>query len=309
MKPYIHLLTIAFITGLIFTACDVSNSDSSDAIEPTIENVEIGLGNNETGIIGKDFHFDMDVVAGDKIETVQVRIQQRDDEEYAEEWSHEVTWDEYNGVRNANVHKHFDIPEDAPEGTYDYVIIVNDVNGEQLEEVKTIHIYHSENLPVNPQLEMFNISKNYEFFLRDGEFYDDHFAKNDTLLAQATIGGVKGDGIMYILLIDKSLNHRPETVDAIDFSKAIVYDVFEHKNEEEVYSFSNAIFDMETFTPVRKRPDFIIGAGNDNNAPEPNPIDGDKAWENGEYYFGVVYQNTTYNQNFFHYIEFGVSGF
>lgn len=308
MKKITFFTIATLIMGVFFTACD-----KDDEIAPelsTIENVEIGSGNNEIGVIGRDFHFEMDVVAGDKIDDVQVKIQQRSDETYSKDWSFEIEWDQYNGVKNANVHTHFDIPEDAAEGTYDFVIIVNDENGTTLEEVMTISIYLPENLPVDPQLGIFNISKNGDSLYRDGEFLgDNQVANNDTLSSQVSIEGVKGDGRMYILLINKALNHRPETIADIDFSKAIVYDIFEHENEEQVYSFSNFIFDPETFTMVRGLPSLTIGAASDNNAPDSNPIDGDKAWENGNYYFGVVYQNTTYNHNFHHYIEFGVGGF
>lgn len=311
MKSKKFFLLTAFITSLFFTACSKDDDNDEIALKPpTIENIEIGSGNNGIGIIGRDFHFEADIVAGNKIEDVQIKILQRSEETYSEEWSLEIVWDEYKGVKNTNVHKHFDIPEDAAEGVYDLVIIVNDTNGTTLEKVMTISIYLPENLPVNPQLGAFSISKNYEFFYREEEFIESHeFAKNDTLSSQVTIGGVKGDGKMYLLLINKAFNHRPESIDEIDFSKAIVYDVFEHQNQEDVYFFSNTIFIPETFTWIRKIPSLIIRAANDNNAPQPNPIDGEKAWTNGTYYFGVVYTNTTHNLSVHHYIEFDVSGF
>jgi len=37
----------------------------------------VGIGNDEIGIIGRDFQFVMDVLAGARIGTVQVRIVQR----------------------------------------------------------------------------------------------------------------------------------------------------------------------------------------------------------------------------------------
>lgn len=309
MKIKLIIPLLLLFAGLIFSSCDVNNEDSPTL--PGIEGeVEIGLGNNGIGIIGEDFHLEMDVIAGDLLESVQVKLEQREAQTYSHDWSFEITWDQYAGVKNANVHKHFDIPEDAAEGEYDFIIVVNDQNGSQLEEVRTITLYHPENLPVNPQLEIFSVSKNYDFFYRNGDFLEgNQVAKNDTLSAQATIGGVKGDGKMYLLLIKKSLNHRPETIDGIDFSKVVVYDVFEHENEEQAFSFSNAVYDFDTFTWVRRIPNLVIGAANDNNAPQPTPVDGEKAWANGEYYFGVVYTNITHNMSFYHYIEFEITGF
>lgn len=301
-------LIIGFIGlgALAFSSCK-KDSQPKPAM-PVIEHVEVGLGDNGIGVVGEDFHLEMDVVAGERIDVVQVRIEQRAGETYARQWHHEITWEQYRGARNTNVHRHFDIPEDAPEGTYDFVIVVQDQNGARLEEKRTLRIYLRENLPVDPTLTIFNIHNNNEIFYRNGEFAGaDVFRGGDIIRSQVTIGGLKGDGAMYILLIDKQLNHRPETVDGIDFSKAIVYDVYQHEGWETVGDFSNFVFDLETFTTVRALPRFTIGADQDNNSPQPNPISGDKTWKSGDYLFGVVYTNTTHNMSFYHYIDLKVA--
>lgn len=254
-----------FIIGFIgLAAIAVSSCEKDSPPEPAmpgIENIEVGLGDNGIGIVGEDFHLEMDVVAGDRIDVIQVRIEQRAGETYAKEWRHEITWEQYRGAKNTNVHKHFDIPADAPEGTYDFMIVVSDQNGATLEETRTLTIYRRENLPVDPQLFAFNINKNGNFFYRNGNFVDTDVCRGgETVRSQATISGVKDDGIMYMLLINKKLNHRPETIEGIDFSKAIVYDVYEHEGWAEVGDFSNFVFDMETFTPVRTTPPLVIGA-------------------------------------------------
>lgn len=304
------LLFIGFLTA-VFTGCDKEREPEPELTKPTISEVEIGLGNNEIGVIGKDFHFNAEVLAGDKIENVQVKIVPQSDETYEKAWEFEVTWEQYRGAKNATVHKHFDIPEEAAEGKYDFLIIVNDQNGTMLEEKREINIYKAENLPVNPTLSLLTINNNGTFFYRNGEFTVDpaKVSKDDKFSAQATIDGVKGDGQMYLLLINKKLQHRPESIDQIDFEKAIVLDVYEHKDWEEGGSFSNAVFDENTFTWVRRISQLDIGAANDNNASEANPIDGAKSWESGTYYFGVLYKNTTYNMSYFEYLEFGVDGF
>jgi hypothetical protein len=107
---------------------------------------------------------------------------------------------------------------------------------------------------------------------------------------------------MYLLLINKKLNHRPESIDKIDFSKVIVYDVVEHKDIVNVSGISNFVYDAATSTLVRDTPAMNLGSLKDNNVP-PGDISGIKAWETGDYYYGVVYKNSTYNMNFFHYIE------
>src|SRR5699024_2003016 len=127
-------------------------------------------------------------------------------------------------------------------------------------------------------------------------------SKGEVLTSQIFIKGVKDQGKVYILLIKKQANHLPETVDDIDFTKAIVYDVFEHKNQQQVYTFGNVIFDGKG-GQLRSAPELTIGAAVDNNAPQGNPINGDKGWETGSYYLGVVYTNSTHNMSLHHYME------
>lgn len=307
MKTTKTMVAILLFLG-IFTACSKEDQPEIELAKPSIDNIEIGLGNNQIGVIGKDFHFNAEVLAGDKIKNVQVKILPRSGENYEKDWQLEITWDQYKDAKNATVHKHFDIPEDAAEGTYDFLIIVNDQNGTKLEEKQEIKIYKAENLPVNPTLSLFNVNVNGSFFYRDGKFTTDgaRLTMDDKFSAQATIEGVKGDGKMYMILINKKLGHRPENIDQIDFDKAIVYDVYEHENWVEGGSFSNAVYDFETFTWIRKVPQLIIGAASDNNQPQPGAIVGSKAWESGTYYFGVIYKNTTYNMSYFQYTEIPV---
>lgn len=288
-----------------FTACKKDSQSVPELIKPTIDNIEIGLGNNQIGVIGKDFHFNAEILAGDKIENVQVKILPRSGETYPKPWELEITWDQYKDAKNATAHKHFDIPADAVEGTYDFFIIVNDQNGTTREEKREISIYKAENLPVDPTLSLLNVSVNGSFFYRDGKFATQgaNLLKDDKFSAQATIEGVKGDGKMYLLLINKKLGHRPESIDQIDFDKVIVTDVYEHKDWQEVGSFSNAVYDLETFTWIRQTTPLFIGADYDNNVPQPGAIGGNKAWETGTYHFGVVYKNTTYNMGYSQYIE------
>src|SRR5690606_31468853 len=212
------LLLLIFTFGYtqLYISC---NNDDDEVIlnAPTIANVEIGSGNNMTGMIGRDFHFELDVVAGELIETVRILVQQRDDQNYVQEWSHEINWDEYHGLKTANVHKHFNVPKDAVEGLYDFVIIIEDQNGASLEEVREIELIDPANLPVDPTIRLFSISQ------KDGQsdfqtFYsmDTGFAKptNKTLAkgnfidGWTSIGQVKNDGMLYFLLIKKSLNHK-----------------------------------------------------------------------------------------------------
>jgi len=288
-----------------FLACKKDSQAPPEIAIPTIENLEVGLNNNEIGVIGKDFHFNAEVLAASKIENVQVKILPRGGESYTKPWSYEITWDQYKDAKNTTIHKHFDIPADASEGKYDFLIIVNDQNGRMLEVRKSITIYAEANVPVNPALSILNIFANNARFYRGGKFTTEGavLKKGDLLNSQVTISGVKGDGKMHLLLINKKLNHRPEAVDKIDFSKVIVYDVYEHKNWANTDFFSNSVADPTNNMLIRNWPALTIGATTDNNLPQANAINGAKTWETGTYYFGVVYQNTTYNMGYFQYIE------
>ncbi|WP_439487954.1 DUF4625 domain-containing protein [Algoriphagus sp.] len=140
MKNKINYLILLLSAGLIFSSCQ--DEDEKPVLPvPKIENIEVGLGDNEMAEIGKDFHFEADVLAGDKIENILIHIKQRAGGNYADPWSFEVVWDEYKGLKNTNIHQHFDIPEDAVEGIYDFVITVNDQNGESVEVVRNLTIY------------------------------------------------------------------------------------------------------------------------------------------------------------------------
>jgi len=310
MKTKINYFLLTLVAIVIFTSCD--DDPEPVLLKPTITNVEIGSGNNGIGVIGRDFHLNADIVAGDKIDQVQVKIEPKAGEIYAGPWSFQVSFDQFKGAKNTNVHQHFDIPEDAVEGKYNFVIVVTDENGTSLEETRDFQIVDPANLEVDPVLYIWMLTTDQNDFhyvnetLVNPENVD--LTKGEVVSSDAHIKNVKGDGKMYLLLIKKGLNHLPESVDAIDFSKVIVYDVFEHKDEKDVYTFGNVIYDGKGGY-TRSFPTLTVGAAVDNNTPKPNPIEGQKAWETGDYYFGVVYTNYTYNVSLHHYYGLHVSGF
>ncbi len=310
MKIKINYLLFTLLITFTFSSCEDDPEPVLPA--PTIENVEIGSGNNRIGVIGRDFHLDLDIVAGAKIELVGVRIEPIEGESYASTWNFELTWEQFKGAKNTNVHQHFDIPQDAVEGKYDFIITVTDENGTSLEETYKIEIVDPANLTVDPLLYIWMITTDQGDFHYVNETLENpqnvEFSKGEVLSSDATLKNVKGNGKMYLLLIKKNANHLPESVDAIDFSKVIVYDVFEHKNESEVYTFSSVIYDGSGGF-LRPSPTLTIGASSDNNSPQPKAINGDIAWESGEYYFGVVYTNSSHNISLHHYFGLSVTGF
>ncbi|ASV30744.1 DUF4625 domain-containing protein [Maribacter cobaltidurans] len=313
MKTNFKFLSLLFVALFTITACTNDDNDDEEEVilvEPTLEDVEVGLNNNEIGVMGRDLHFNASVLAGDKIDMVSIKIQPKSGETYVSDWSYERKWDEYKGIKNATVHKHFDIPENAVEGIYDFIIIVEDENGTTLEEVRTITIYLAENLPVDPQVGTIIVGNletdRYAHISYFGEVQngtDGLLIMNETAVAQGSITGVKGDGKLYVVLINKKHNHKPESIDAIDYSKTIVWNIAEHIDKATTGNFSNTFSDFTATPFVIIYPEFTIGAAYDNNLPKPNPIDGLKAWEAGDYYLGFLYENTTYKMGLFKYIE------
>ncbi|MGY0392184.1 DUF4625 domain-containing protein [Bizionia sp. KMM 8389] len=305
------------------------NSCSSDdaAVESTgvlakadIYNVEVGLRDNGLGVVGDDFHFNAEVLVESLINVVKVNIEQRSDETYDHEWSFEIVWDDqYDGVKNARIHQHFSIEDDAPRGVYDYIITVIEKNGSVTEEVREVNLIDSTDYPeVEPYVRTFGVDKidvngvgGFNNFYNNDEFRDTDnpgFLKDESIWSSIGIGSIKGDGIMYGLLIKKSYNHKPENIEAIDFSKAIVTEIVEHTGYDTVRTLNNSYNEDYNNHYFYGAP-LLIGATEDNTLPSPIPITGGKAWENGEYYYGVVYTNFTYARSTFKYIEFEISGF
>ncbi len=304
------LMAAPMLLLLLFTSCSTDHNEI-ELLLPTISNIEIGLSNNEIGVIGRDFHLNAKIIAGDKLDLVQVTFEPIEGESYAGSWDYKLSWNEFKGLKNATVHKHFDIPEDAVEGKYNFTIIVNDENGTTLKEKRSITIYKAENLPVDPQIRSYlvvNKSTNRQLFNYSKDGSGDRLLKmNDTLTAQAYINNVKGDGKLYVVLINKKHNHKPEYIDAIDYTKTIIWDIEEHTGLETSQTFGNTVLDFSTTPLTMTTADLLIGAERDNNLPNPNPITGLKAWEDGTYYLGLLYQNTTYNMSLFYYIEVSLS--
>ncbi|KEO75475.1 DUF4625 domain-containing protein [Anditalea andensis] len=303
-------LIFAFLLSIPFISCNNDEDMVPEDAGISIENMEIGSGNNGRGIIGRDFHLDMDVTALNKIDHIQVLISPRSGETYSKEWAHEITWIEYKGAKNTNVHKHFTIPADAPEGKFDFTVRVRDEKGMVVEQIHTIELVSAANLAVNPEVYSLMVEKvDHGFFyimnrgLVDPE--QNTFLKGEMLRSYVDIRNIKDDGILYTVIVKKSANHLPESVGNIDFTKVIVVDVREHKNLMEVGLFTNYLELPGNATPLALE----IGASMDNHLPSPNQIQGNNSWENGEYYYGVIYTNNTHNMSAYYYFPFTVAGF
>jgi len=282
------------IAGL--SACKKENTEQ-DALKPTAENVEIGTANNKRALRGRDFHFNADILAASKIKDVKLVISQKAGQTYTSGWKFELSWPEYIGAKNTNVHKHFTIPAVAPEGTYDFAVIVQDENGSQLEIKGDLIILDPANLPVDPKIGRDFVSRNGTLIYYTDTYEEKEliFKKGDEMSLHAQVSEIKDDGILYSVLIKKKFNYYPESIDKLDLSKVIVVTKVEHKglgNAAKVSTLKlvNGVYGGETIK---------VGAAMDNNEPSANAITGEKAWESGQYQWVILYKNTTHNISVF----------
>jgi len=288
------LSAMLLIAGL--SACKKENTDQ-ETLKPTAENVEIGTANNKRALRGRDFHFNADILAATKIKDVKLVISQKPGQSYASNWKFELSWPEYIGTKNTNIHKHFTIPAIAPEGTYDFAVIVQDENGSQLEIKEDLIILDPANLPVDPKIGRDFVSRNGTLIYYTDVFEEKEliFKKGDEMTLHAQVSEIKDDGILYSVLIKKKANYYPESIDKLDLSKVIVVTKVEHKGlgnaaKISTLKLSNGVYGGETIT---------VGAAMDNNEPSPNSITGEKAWESGQYQWVILYKNTTHNISVF----------
>jgi len=288
------IICALLLTGAILSSCKKDETVAEPAA-PTAENIEIGTGNNKQALRGRDFHLNADLLAGDKIQDVQVKILQKSGETYTSTWKLELNWAEYKGAKNTNVHKHFTIPAEAPEGKYDFYFIVLDENGSKLEIKEDFTITDPANVPVDPKIGRDIFSRNGTMIYYMDTYVEKEliFKKGDEFTAHAQVSDIKGDGLLYTVLIKRKANYFPESIDKLDFSKAIVISKGEHKNLPAASKLST----LKQINGVYGGESIIIGASNDGNEPNANPISGAKAWESDQYNLVILYKNTTYNVN------------
>ena len=286
----LKLIVLFLAVGSAFTAC--SNDDDKEVSKPKAENIEIGTANNKKALIGRDFHFNADVLAADKIADVQLKILPRKGEIYTKDWKFELSWAEFKGVKNTNVHKHFNIPADAPEGKFDFLFIVKDENGTQLEIKEEITITDPANMPADPLIGRDMISRNDDLIYYMNTWVEPEliFKKNDKLTAHVQVSQIMGDGILYSVLIKKSANYYPESIDKLDLKKVIVISKVEHKG----LAPASKISTLQKINEVWGGESIVIGADKDADG---TPITADKTWQSGQYNWVVLYKNTTHNMS------------
>lgn len=284
------LVLLLFLFTAAFTACDKDDNETAEVLKPTAKNIEIGTANNKRALIGRDFHFNGDVVAGSKISDVQLKILPKKGEIYTKDWKLELYWSEYKGAKNTNVHKHFTIPSEAPEGKYDFYFIVLDENGTKLELKEELIITDPANMPADPLIGRDMLSRNEDLIYYMGTWVEPEliFKKNDKLTAHAQVSQIVGDGILYSVLIKKSLNYYPESIENLDFKKVIVITKVEHKG----LAPASKVSTLQKINDAWGGESITIGAEKDAIG---DATTADKSWQSGQYNWVVLYKNTSHN--------------
>lgn len=288
------IITVICLIAIFAAGCKKDQVEQ-ELSKPTVENIEIGTSNNKRALRGRDFHFNADVLAATKIKDVLLKIVQKPGEVYTASWKLELSWPEFSGVKNTNVHKHFTMPAVAPEGKYDFYFIVTDENGTQLEIKEDITIIDPANMPVDPKIGRDFVSRNGDLIYYTDTYVEKELIlkKGDELSLHAQVSEIKGDGILYSILVKRKSNYFPESIDKLDFSKAIVVTKVEHQGLGNAAKIST----LKLKNGVYGGESIIIGATMDANEPTANAITGEKAWESGQYNWIILYKNTTYNMS------------
>jgi hypothetical protein len=300
MRQRLKQIILLFLFTSILAACDEHNDPIPAG--PTADNIEIGYSNNKQAIRGRDFHLNADVIAGDKISSVMVKILQKSSATYSADWKMELVWEEFKGVKNTNVHKHFTIPAEAPEGTYDFLLIVKDENGTKLEIKEDLVIIDAANMPVDPYVDRDIFSRNDTMIYYMNTFVENPlvFKKGDKFTARTQVKQIQGDGVLYTALVKRKLSYFPETVSQLDMSKAIIVARTRHTGLAPASSVST----LKNVNGVWGGDDITIGDSKDVLG---NDISGDKAWESGQYNLVILYHNTSYNVSIFKSIPVTIS--
>lgn len=134
MNTRILLISIAFVTAVIFSSC----KKEDEIAKPVITIHELGHGdtheNDHGATIGGDLHMDIDIIAEGKINTVQVRIHPEGEHKEAgeyEEWEIDTVYTKFYGLKNTTFHEHIEIDSLAEAGDYHFDFIVTDLEGNQ----------------------------------------------------------------------------------------------------------------------------------------------------------------------------------
>jgi hypothetical protein len=141
MKNY-KILVALFLIASVFAAC---KKDKVEVAGPTINGLEVGHENNKTAYPGSDIHIEAELFAAANIASVTLEIHPAN----AGGWEYKEVYTEgFAGQKNADFHKHVDIPADAALGMYHIHLSVTDQQGQVTEVESDLEIKFDATLPL-----------------------------------------------------------------------------------------------------------------------------------------------------------------
>lgn len=149
MKISLKSFIVLFISFIFISSC---KKDEDEIIPvPSFNNLEIGTDNNKTAYPGSDIHIEAEILAPATIASVKLEIHPQS----GEGWSYEQEYTEgFSGLKNAEFHKHIDIPAEAPLGLYHVHLSVTDALGQSTELESELELKFDPSLPVVTGLEV-----------------------------------------------------------------------------------------------------------------------------------------------------------
>lgn len=123
-KLFLGAMLLLSANVLFFSSC---NDEDEQPAAPVVNITELGSGHSNDGIgyAGSDIHINADIIAEGLIESITVEVHQ---ENGNFEFSEVYTDDK--GLKSTTLHKHLDIPAEAPEGEYHLHLVVKDQHGQ-----------------------------------------------------------------------------------------------------------------------------------------------------------------------------------
>lgn len=163
MKKIFNLTLATLVLALLLISCN--NDEDRNFAPPIISQVEIGSNNSKIAYAGLDLHFESKIVAEARIKSIVVQITPKNS---SSGWILHEEYTEFNGQKNADLHKHYAIPERARQGEYEVLIVVRDLNGNKTQFSDVLHIQNNPDLPklIQPKAvfegEYLNVEANIE---------------------------------------------------------------------------------------------------------------------------------------------------
>lgn len=261
MKNTIKFSLLVFTFGAFLLA---SCTKEDEKLPPQISGFELGYENSGTAYLGSDLHIEAEILADAKIDRITLLVHHEGDHGTKTtyfvldegEWEIDTTYAKFSGLKNTTFHEHIEVPLDIEAGEYhvDFAVIDMDGNKTEIERDLTIEA-PSDNQA--PGLTIATHPAAMQVFANGQEITITGSVTDETAL-----GGI------YVGLVRENQNLEDGSVNATNTITLLHTHDFQSPQQHE-------------FTAT-----ITVGAVQDNNV-TPKPIEGEIAWQSGNYYLLV----------------------